>query len=67
MKKIDLQEYFNSDGELPSGYPVSNLIDGDMVFIKRNDDDYVSVKRKDGSIKIFKNYYLYIKVNYQLV
>jgi hypothetical protein len=48
MKKMNLDEYFKLGGELAEGQIVSDKKYGNVKFIKRNDDNSITIEKNDG-------------------
>ena len=57
---MNLKDYFNLGGELTEGQIISNKRDGDVKFIKRNDNDSITIEKKDGIRWSVSNWFFWV-------
>lgn len=57
---MNLKVYFELGGELTEGQKLSNKRNGEVKFIKRNDNDSITIVKKDGVRWSVSNWFFWV-------
>lgn len=60
MKTMNLKEYFELGGELSEGQIVSNKRDGKVKFIKRDDENSITIEKNNGIRWPVSNWFFWV-------